>query len=99
MKRQAEEKQKDIKGRIEITREEVRGIFEMYIGDIGKQYDLDITDVWDPKWPAYRAKQITGCWYLVFRDISDGCAIGPSGLAAMSKESGKIIYSAKLDQY
>ncbi len=79
----------------QITSEEA---LEMFKRNISPQYNLAITDVWDNNWPAYAANRLADCWYITFTRCLDGCPVGPAGLIALSKESGKIRYSAKVGE-
>ena len=61
-------------------------------------FNLEITDTWDARWPAFAAARLADCWYITFTQLLNGCPIGPSGLIALSRESGRIRYSAKIGE-
>ena len=74
----------------QITKEEALDIAKSNISEL---FNIEITDTWDARWPVYAADRLTDCWYITFTPCYRGCAIGASGLIAVSKESGKIRYT------
>lgn len=76
----------------QITREEAIDIAI----NINSLFNIEITDQWDARWPVYAADSFADCWYITFTPCFNGREIGPTGLIAVSKESGNIRYTTKL---
>lgn len=65
--------------------------------DIAKQnifqlFHIEITDVWDSEWKAYKRHDLSNCWYVTLMPAFS-TKISSSYLMAISKGTGEIIYS------
>ena len=74
---------------MEITKDEALNIAKQNISHL---FHIEITDEWDKRWRVYQHHDLGNCWFITLMpafstNISSSCLI------AISKETGKIVYS------
>jgi hypothetical protein len=78
-----------------ITKEEALDRAKKHISTL---IQFEITDQWNAGWPVYGIDKLADCWYITFSSRFGGCAIGATGLVAVSKESGEIRHTGMIGE-